>query len=67
MTVRRLRKNQRGPKCSYCDSRAVYRGLMFTKFGCSLHKPLLDSEDAAQERRDAHCTEAEYSLGLSRF
>lgn len=64
MTVRKLRQNQRGPKCSYCPERAVYRGLMFTKFGCEQHKPMLDKEDAAQEARDSYSTDAEFSLGL---
>lgn len=64
MTVRKLRKKQRGPKCSYCPERAEYRGLMFTKFGCAQHKAALDAEDAAQERRDSYSTDAEFSLCL---
>lgn len=65
MTVRKLRKNQRGPTCSYCLNRAVHRGLVFTRFACAEHKPLLDAADEAQERLDASLTEAEYSIGLT--
>lgn len=67
MTVRRLRTNQRGPKCSYCRDPATYRGLLFTKFACKQHKSLLAAADAEQERREAYSTEAEYSLGLDRY
>lgn len=67
MTVRRLRTNQRGPKCSYCPGHASYRGLMFTKFACKQHKPLLEAADADQERRDSYLSEAEYSIGLDRY
>lgn len=67
MTVRKLRTNRRGPKCSYCPDPASLRGLMFTKFSCKMHKPLLEAADAEQERRDSYVSEAEYSIGLDRY
>jgi hypothetical protein len=54
MTVRRLRSKQHGPSCSYCAERAVWRGVYFTRFACSDHKPQLDHADAEQTARDEH-------------
>lgn len=62
MTVRRLKKAQRGPWCSYCDvdrKRAVHRGLGFRKFACSEHLPVLTAEDKEDERMSAYETEGE--------
>jgi hypothetical protein len=65
MTVRRLKKAQRGPWCSYCppkSERAVHRGCGFTKFACSKHMPNLTADDEAQSRRDSYQTDAEWQL-----
>ena len=67
MTVRRLRKKQRGPWCSYCEprtSRAVFRGCGFRKFCCSNCRPKLEAEDEKEERMGGYQTEAEWQLGV---
>jgi hypothetical protein len=45
MTIRKLRKKQRGPSCSYCQEKAVYRGCFFTKFSCETHLSDLKADD----------------------
>ena len=65
MAVYRLRKNQRGPKCSYCDAKAVHRGCYFRKFACTDHISRLVEDDALQMEVDAHETEAEFFIGLT--
>lgn len=64
MTVRKLRSKQRGPRCSYCDARAVWRGVYFTKFACDEHKPRLDAADSEQTRRDSVQSDADWILGV---
>lgn len=64
MTVYRLRKKQRGPKCSYCDEKAAHRGCHFTKFACSYHLAQLTEDDRRQTASDEYHTEAEFQLGL---
>lgn len=52
MTVRKLKKEQRGPWCSYCPEkteRAVYRGCSFRRFACTEHLNTLTEEDKEQE------------------
>jgi len=52
MTVRRLKKAQRGPWCSYCPDkteRAVHRGCGFRKFACSYHLDKLKSDDRKED------------------
>jgi hypothetical protein len=60
MTVRRLRKKQKGPWCSYCEvkTRAVYRGCGFTKFSCFGHLDNLQEDDCQMENR--RLSEADY-------
>ena len=62
MTVRRLRKKQKGPWCSYCEvkTRAVYRGCSFTKFSCSEHFDNLQEDDCKMEKIESHLSEADY-------
>lgn len=48
MTVRRLKSKQRGPFCSHCSARAVWRGVGFTRFACTEHLATLEAEDAKQ-------------------
>ena len=65
MTVRRLRKNQRGPWCGYCEpktTRATHRGLGFSKFSCADHKERLETDDREYECRDSIGSDAEFSL-----
>ena len=62
MTVRRLRKKQKGPKCDWCDEKAVYRGWHFTKFACSEHHLALDDLDTKLTANDSYESEAETSL-----
>ena len=64
MTVRRLRKPQRGPWCSYCEGkvRAVHRGCGFRKFSCTDHLDALTAEDRKEEAQGAYQTEAEWEL-----
>lgn len=64
MTVRLLRKKQRGPRCSYCDLRADYRGLGFTKFACAAHEAKLRTEDQAAWARENDPSDAEWMLGI---
>jgi hypothetical protein len=52
MTVRKLRKKQQGPKCSFCQNKAVYRGSLFTKFSCEDHVNALSAEDKQCELTD---------------
>lgn len=59
MTVRRLRAKQRGPRCSYCEERAVHRGCYFRMFACSEHLDKLTEDDAAQAAQDSYQTEGE--------
>lgn len=54
MTVRRLRSMQRGPSCSYCAERAVWRGVYFTRYACEGHKPQLVHADRQQAIADDH-------------
>jgi hypothetical protein len=65
MTVRRLRKNQRGPWCSYEEEgvkvRAVHRGCGFTKFACSSCLEKLVADDDKQSSVDDF-SDAEFSL-----
>jgi hypothetical protein len=49
MTVRRLRARQRGPCCSWCEKRAIHRGVLFTKFACDVHLIDLQAADDRQE------------------
>lgn len=52
MTVRRLRKTQRGPWCSYCPDktvRAVHRGCGFRKFSCKEHLSDLETQDRKED------------------
>ena len=62
MTVRKLRKKQKGPWCSYCEdkTRAVYRGCGFTKFSCSDCLEKLQEADLNMERQEGHLSEADY-------
>ncbi len=45
MAVYPLRPKQRGPRCSYCSEKAVYRGFGFGKFSCATHLPELKQWD----------------------
>ncbi len=45
MTVRRLKTKQLGPKCSFCDEKAVHRGYGFGKFACGSHHQQLSEWD----------------------
>ncbi|WP_162651587.1 hypothetical protein [Lentilitoribacter sp. Alg239-R112] len=66
MSVLKLRKKQRGPWCSYCESernRAEFRGLGFTKFACQAHIKELYADDTNYENTNLHSTEAENSIG----
>ena len=62
MTVRPLKKKQKGPWCSYCEvkTRAVYRGCFFTKFSCSEHLKNLQEDDYEMEKRESQLSEADY-------
>jgi hypothetical protein len=63
MTVKRLKKEQRGPWCSYCGGkvqRAVHRGCGFRKFSCSDHLSNLTADDLAESRQSNYQTEGEY-------
>jgi hypothetical protein len=60
MTVRRLRANQRGPRCSYCSERAVHRGCLFTRFACPDHLDKLRTEDAGRARIEQYVSDAEF-------
>ena len=56
MSVRRLKAKQRGPFCTYCQERAVWRGSMFRKFACNAHEHWLrddDRRDCADDYSDA--------------
>ena len=64
MTVRRLKAVQRGPICSYCTARAAWRGCYFTRFACDTHLDQLKAADRRQAERDAHQSDAEWSMGL---
>ena len=61
MTVYRLRMKQVGPKCSYCDQRARYRGMMFAKFSCDAHQSELRAWDAKESKPDY--SDAAFSAG----
>lgn len=52
MTVRRLKAKQRGPVCSYCESKAEYRGFGFGKFACEQHVPELTAWDRREQAPD---------------
>lgn len=64
MTVRRLRANQRGTRCSYCDCRATHRGVYFTRFSCEDHLIALYNEDQVQDLHDGKQSMADWSIGL---
>lgn len=52
MTVRRLRANQRGPKCSWCAGKATHRGFMFGKLACADHIAELTAWDKREQEPD---------------
>lgn len=52
MSVRFLRRKQRGPFCSHCNERAIWRGLGFTRFACASHLPDLNAEQTEQNERE---------------
>lgn len=62
MTVRRLRGKQVGRLCSFCPTRASWRGVYFTRFACNVHHNELKAEDAEQMRRDSYESEADYAI-----
>lgn len=45
MAVRKLKTKQRGPKCSWCETKATYRGFMFGKHACEEHMAELKAWD----------------------
>lgn len=61
MAVYKLKAKQRGPKCSFCNSCATYRGFMFAQFSCDAHRPKLVSWDTKETRADL--SEAEFYAG----
>lgn len=64
MTVRRLKKAQRGPWCSYCAAkteRAVHRGCGFRKFACTDHLDDLIADDQKEDTGPDH-SDAAFSL-----
>jgi hypothetical protein len=52
VTVRKLRAKQRGPKCSWCDAKAIQRGFMFSRFACADHAAELAAWDARAQAPD---------------
>lgn len=62
--MKRLKPNQIGPYCSFCEPRttkAVFRNdVMFNKFACDNHKKDLMKYEHDQDERDSHLTEADY-------
>jgi len=50
--VRRLKGKQVGPRCSYCDVRASWRGYGFGKFACNAHITQLEAWDRRESAED---------------
>ncbi len=61
--MKRLKANQLGPFCSWCEpktSRAVYRQDGFAgKFACAFHAAALEDLEAEERQRDERITEAD--------
>lgn len=62
--MKRLKKNQMGPWCSFCPektTRAVYREDGFAKvFSCADHKEALKDHERVKSEREDRMTEADY-------
>ena len=66
--MKRLKKNQRGPWCSFCEpktERAVYRENGFADmFACSEHKGVLAEHERQIAEQEARLTEADYQTWM---
>jgi hypothetical protein len=51
MAVRKLRANQRGPRCEWCNNRATHRGYGHS-LGCDTHLPELERQDKRDSAPD---------------
>lgn len=64
LDMKRLKKNQIGPWCSYCEpktSKATHREDGFAgKFCCDIHKDALSADEKASREREDRYTEADH-------
>ena len=66
MPVRRLRKKQIGPWCSYCDARAVYTSG-HQKHSCTEHLTELEAFNSRECQMNSYQTEGEWQALGSRW